>query len=193
MFIETQRLILRPLKQNDVGFLSGMMKNPDVYRYILKQEPWSDGKINSLLQKQEELFARQGYCLFGVEMKGGGALAGYCGVQPLEDFTESLIGQVGISWVFQKDYWGAGFATESASAFLDYAYLKTELQGIKALIHPANRGSMRVASKLGFEFDDLVFRNGRLRIMYSLLKEKYSNESFVLRGNCVGCLQPGLV
>lgn len=177
---------------DDAGFLSDMMKNPDVYRYILKQEPWSDGKICSLLQKQEELFARQRYCLFGVAMKGSRALAGYCGVQPLEGFSESLLGQVGISWVFQKNYWGAGLATESASAFLDYAYRKTNLQGIKALIHPANRGSMRVASKLGFEFDDLVFRNGRLRIMYSLLKEKYSSESFVFSGHSVGCLQPVL-
>ncbi|ACS79642.1 GNAT family N-acetyltransferase [Maridesulfovibrio salexigens] len=193
MFIETQRLILRPLKLGDAGFLSGMMKNPDVYRYILKQEPWSEGKIHSLLQKQEGLFARQGYCLFGVEMKGSRALAGYCGVQPLEDFSESLLGQVGISWVFQRDYWGAGLATESASAFLDYAYLKTDLQSIKALIHPANRGSMRVASKLGFEFDDLVFRNGRLRVMYSLLKEKYSSESLLYAGRSVGFMQPGLI
>jgi len=173
VFIETQRLILRPLKQNDAVFLSGMMKDPDVYKFILTQEPWPERKIDSLLQKQEKLFARQGYSLFGVEIKGSGDLAGYCGVQPLEDFSESLYGEVGISWVFKKDYWGAGLATESASAFIDYAYLKTDLQAIKALIHPANRGSVRVASKLGFEFDDLVFRNGRLRIMYSLSKDKF--------------------
>ncbi|MDC7217653.1 MAG: GNAT family N-acetyltransferase [Spirochaetales bacterium] len=193
MFIETQRLVLRPLKQSDAGFISEMMKDPDVYRYILKQEPWSEGKIDSLLQKQEQLFALQGYCLFGVEVKGSRALTGYCGVQPLEDFSESLHGEVGISWVFQKDYWGAGLATESASAFVDYAYFKTDLQDIKALIHPANRGSMRVASKLGFEFDDLVFRNGRLRIMYSLLKEKYSNELLAPAGCVVEHMHPGLI
>lgn len=173
MFIETQRLILRPLKQTDSFFVSGMMKDPDVYRFILKQEPWSKSKVDSVLRKQEDLFARQKYCLFGVEFKGARELTGYCGIQPLEDFSESLHGGVGISWVFQKEYWGAGLATESASAFIDYAYLKTDLQAVKALIHPANRGSVRVASKLGFEFDDLVFRNGRLRMMYSLSKEKY--------------------
>ncbi|WP_163351668.1 GNAT family N-acetyltransferase [Desulfovibrio sp. JC010] len=193
MYIETQRLILRPLKQSDAGFLSGMMKDPDVYRYILKQEPWSEGKIDSLLQKQEELFCQQGYCLFGVEMKGGGGLTGYCGVQPLEDFAQSLHGKVGISWVFQKDYWGAGLATESASAFVDYAYRETELKNIKALIHPANRGSMRVASKLGFEFDDLVFRNGRLRIMYSLLKEKHCNELRTSHAREVFFMEPGYI
>ncbi|WP_320007854.1 GNAT family N-acetyltransferase [Maridesulfovibrio sp.] len=175
MFIETQRLLLRPLKQSDAAYLSGMMQDPDVYRFILKQEPWSKSKIDSLLQSQEKLFAQHRYCLFGVEPKGTRELAGYCGVQPLENFSGSLQGEVGISWVFQKKYWGAGLATESASAFIDYVYFKTDLQSMKALIHPANRGSVRVASKLGFEFEDLVFRNGRLRILYSLPKEKYSS------------------
>lgn len=170
-----------------------MMKDPDVYRYILKQEPWSESKVVSLLQKQEELFEQRGYCLFAVEVKGSGTLTGYCGVQPLEKFSESLHGEVGISWVFRRDYWGAGLATESASAFLDYAYLNTDLQVIKALIHPANRGSMRVASKLGFEFDDLVFRNGRLRIMYSLPKEKYCGEFAAPLGQDAQFMQPGYI
>ena len=176
MFIETQRLLLRPLKQTDAVYLSAMMQDPDVYRFILKQEPWSKSKIDSLLQAQEKLFAQHRYCLFGVEPKGTRGLAGYCGVQPLENFSGFLQGEVGISWVFQQKYWGAGLATESASAFIDYAYLKTDLQAIKALIHPANRGSVRVASKIGFEFEDLVFRNGRLRMMYSLPKENYCVE-----------------
>lgn len=170
-----------------------MMKDPDVYRYILKQKPWSDGKTKALLQRQESLYRQEGYCLFAVEMKGSHVLAGYCGVQPLDDFSELMLGKVGISWVFSREFWGAGLATESAAAFLEYAFRNTGLKEIKALIHPANRGSVRVASKIGFEFDDLVFRNGKLRIMYSLLKENCLSTTPPVWGEVPEYLQPGLI
>jgi len=171
--IETDRLYLRPLHMGNESFISSMMRNPSVYKYILKQEPWPDSKIYRLLSSQQDLFVRTGYCLFGVEMKATRTLTGYCGLQPLEDFSGTFCNEVGASWAFHEKYWGAGLATESAAAVLDQAFKYTSLRNIKALIHPANRGSMRVARKVGFEFEDIVFRNNRLRLMYSAFDPAY--------------------
>lgn len=164
------------------------MKDPAVYRYILKQEPWSDSKIGRLLCVQREVLEQRGFCLFGVELKGTGDLTGYCGLQPLESFSEAFTDEVGASWAFHKNFWGLGLATESARAIMEQTFLRTGLDDVKALIHPANRASMRVAGKLGFQFEDLVFRNNRLRLMYSVPRSAYEvgrNGNFALT-SCLG-------
>lgn len=169
MMIETDRLYLRPLHEGDKDFLSSMMKDPAIYKYILKQGPWSESKISSLLDRQNKLFEKKGYCLFGVEIKATRTLTGYCGIQPLECFSN----EVGASWAFHKKFWGAGLATESVKAVLKQTFERTSLDNVKALIHPANHVSMRVAGKVQFEFEDIVFRNNRLRLMFSVPVSTY--------------------
>jgi len=171
--IETDRLLLRPLLEEDKDFFVSMMKDPAVYRYILKEKPWSEREVACLLGRQKEFFADKGYCLYGVEIKATRTLTGYCGLQPLESFSGLLQSEVGASWAFHKDYWGAGLATEAAASVLDYTFTHTTLDRVKALIHPANRGSMHVAGKFGFEFEDIVFRNSRLRLMFSVPDSVY--------------------
>ncbi|WP_432737177.1 GNAT family N-acetyltransferase [Maridesulfovibrio sp. FT414] len=168
MIIETQRLYLRPLKADDADYFDVLMKDPAVYRYILRQEPWAEGMVRHVLSIQHFILSELGFCLFGVALKETGRLAGYCGLQPLESFTASVVNQVGVSWVFHPDFWGMGLATEAGHAVLEKAFAATGLDCVKAIIHPANFGSIKVAGKLGFKFDDLVFRNDRLRLMYSV-------------------------
>ncbi len=195
MIIETDRLVLRALKEEDAGFFSSMMKDPAVYKYILKQEPWSDSKIGLLFRRQREILTERGFCLYGVVLKGSRQLTGYCGLQPLECFSESFADEVGASWAFHPDYWGMGLATEAARAVLEQAFARTALEDVKALIHPANRGSMRVAGKLGFQFEDLVFRNNRLRLMYSVPRSAFEDVfpnyrepfSYAVSGGALGC------
>lgn len=55
-------------------------------------------------------------------------------------------------WIW-KDYWGQGFATEAARAFVDYARDVMGLTTLVAVIDPPNAASKAVAEKLGLRFE----------------------------------------
>jgi RimJ/RimL family protein N-acetyltransferase len=72
---------------------------------------------------------------------------GYCRLvrAPNNDFDELV-------YVFHSDVWGQGFATEAATAMLDYVFSISALADIYATIDPLNTASIGVMKKLGFEY-----------------------------------------
>lgn len=54
-----------------------------------------------------------------------------------------------IGWVFNKKYYGMGYASEAAAAVVDYAFITMKLHRIIATCQPENIGSYRVMEKIG--------------------------------------------
>jgi ribosomal-protein-alanine N-acetyltransferase len=59
---------------------------------------------------------------------------------------------VDLGYRFFKEYWGKGFATESAYASLKYGFEKLGMTEIIAKALPENPGSIKVMKKLGMTF-----------------------------------------
>ena len=59
----------------------------------------------------------------------------------------ALTGELG--WVFHRDYWGQGFASEAAGALVEYAVKKLNIRHFIAHCDAENPGSYRVMEKLG--------------------------------------------
>lgn len=83
----------------------------------------------------------------------------------LEKSTGRIIGVVGFyhpqepwpgidfGWVFHRSRWGHGFATEAASAALQWAWQHTAIERVISLIAPDDHRSIRIATKLGERFE----------------------------------------
>ena len=54
-----------------------------------------------------------------------------------------------LGWVFHKDYWGQGFASEAAGALVEYAVRELNVRHFVAHCDAENPGSYRVMEKLG--------------------------------------------
>ena len=54
------------------------------------------------------------------------------------------------------EFWGKGYAYESASAVLAYGKNTIKLPRIVAIVNPANQGSIRVIEKLGLRFEKMM-------------------------------------
>ncbi|MGJ8583284.1 MAG: GNAT family N-acetyltransferase [Marinosulfonomonas sp.] len=68
---------------------------------------------------------------------------------------ETLIGSAGVhdgelGYMFAKDHWGHGYASEICAAILDHAFQHSDHQRIIAKVARTNAGSIRVLEKLGF-------------------------------------------
>jgi RimJ/RimL family protein N-acetyltransferase len=60
-------------------------------------------------------------------------------------------------FVFHRDVWSQGYATEAAELLLRFGFDHLQLRRITATCHPDNHGSARVLEKAGLEFE------GRMR------------------------------
>jgi ribosomal-protein-alanine N-acetyltransferase len=60
--------------------------------------------------------------------------------------------RIELGYRLSRDYWGQGFATEVAMRWLDVASEFLDAKTLFAFAHPENVASIRVMTKLGFEY-----------------------------------------
>jgi RimJ/RimL family protein N-acetyltransferase len=115
------------------------------------------------LAAMEQGWAERGYGRCAVELRTTGEFIGVSGLRYWESFDEVEIG-----WIFRPDHWGHGYATETASAWLDWGFRNLPDPYFTAMIRPANLRSIRVAERLGFHRlrDDVLF--GRPTTVWAL-------------------------
>ena len=59
-----------------------------------------------------------------------------------------------IGWIFHRDVWGRGFATEAGEAARDHVLRTLKRPRVVAIIDPDNEPSKRVAARLGMQYED---------------------------------------
>ena len=111
MVLQTKRLLLRQLTQEDFPALCKILQDKEVmYAY---EHAFSDEEVQDWLNRQIERYEKYGFGLWAVILKDTGELIGQCGLttQPWEDREVLEVG-----YLFQKAYWHQGYATEAAQA-----------------------------------------------------------------------------
>ena len=143
--IETDRLILRSWKLEDLPLFAKMNKDARVMRYfpsILTTE-----QTESFYKRIQSEFERNGWGLYAVELKSNGTFIGYVGLHEIgfdADFTPG----VEIGWRLAADYHNQGLATEAAKEVLKLAK-QNGLQRLYSFTAKQNTPSERVMQKIG--------------------------------------------
>ncbi len=166
--IETARLLLRPMRAEDVDDLLHIFADPKVmvsFGDILFDRQQMEQWVRRNLDHQ----GQYGYGLFSVILKANGLLIGNCG---LENMDEGDIVATELGYDFRSDYWNQGYATEAAAAVRDYAFQTLKLPRLVSMIRLGNEASRRVAEKIGMRLAEEITRYGRDYWVYSLAREE---------------------
>ncbi len=145
--IETERLILRNIIQEDKSFLMNLWTDPDVTEFmggprnIETLDPAIEDSINNPFEEE--------YDLWVLTDKFTGNPVGHCGLLDKEIEGKD---EIEIIYVIDRNYQGKGYASEIAEGILDYAFNKN-LSSVTALIKPANNISEKVAVKIGMKME----------------------------------------
>lgn len=173
LFIETERLLIRPFKMEDIEPSYIMNLDAEVSRHT------GDGGIVSKEEIERRIvenvfgdYEKHGFGRLAVELKGENKFIGFTGLKYLEDMDE-----VDLGYRFMKEYWGKGIATESAEACVNLGFNTLGLKRLIAMVLPENIGSIRVLEKLNFEYEKDIIEDNQLAKIYSLIKEKAPNKS----------------
>ena len=85
MILETERLILRKMDQNDYDALHKILADEEtMYAY---EGAFSDEEVQNWLDRQLERYVRDGHGLWAVVLKENGEMIGQCGltIQPWKE------------------------------------------------------------------------------------------------------------
>jgi RimJ/RimL family protein N-acetyltransferase len=167
--LETDRIILRPMKKEDVEPIFAMRSDADVMRFI-RAPAIKRGEAENWINLVSSRWADEkiGFC--SVIEKQSGKFLGWCGLWRLPETDEIEVG-----YAIAKEFWRKGYAVEAAEALLKYGFEKLNLNKIVAVAFPENKASQRVMEKLGMSYDytgefyecDLVH--------YSITREEFFN------------------
>jgi [ribosomal protein S5]-alanine N-acetyltransferase len=147
--LETERLILRELTLDDAPFILTLLNDPSFLRYI------NDKNVRNLEDARQYMlngpmasYARNGFGLYLVELKDTAVPIGLCGLLKREELPDPDIG-----FAFLPDYWGKGFALESAIAVMNDARERLGQKRVLAIVMPDNYASIKLLEKLGMRFE----------------------------------------
>ena len=140
--LETDRLLLRPPRLEDLDAWTEMMSDADTARYIGGVVPralcWRQ------LMTMIGAWHAEGFAMFTIVEKKSGRWVGRVGPWMPDGWPGSEIG-----WAIVRDCWGRGYAGEAALVATNWAF---DTLGWTEIIHsiaPENVASQRVAQKLG--------------------------------------------
>lgn len=146
MVLQTERLMLREMRDSDYDALCLMLRDADVmYAYA---HAFDEAESRQWLARQQQRYAENGFGLWAVELKSTGEMIGQCGLtlQPLEDRQVIEVG-----YIFRKEFWHMGYATEAARACRDLAFDRFDAREVYSIIRDNNLPSQAVARRLGME------------------------------------------
>ena len=149
MLLETERLSLRRLTQDDFEALRLILQDPEVmYAY---EGALSATEVREWLDRQLARYEMWDFGLWAVVLKESGQVIGQCGLtmQPWKDREVLEIG-----YLFQRAQWHQGYATEAARRCKEYAFQELDAEEVCSIIRNTNLPSQRVALRNGMAPQD---------------------------------------
>lgn len=149
--LETERLLLRPLRVNDAADMFDYAHRPEVTEYLL----WSPHPDMTHTRRYLEYLAGR-YRLgqfydWALICKEDGRMIGTCGFVRF-DYPHN---GAEIGYVLNPDYSGQGFMHEAAHRVLRFGFSVLNLHRIEARYMVENAASRRVMEGLGMSFEGI--------------------------------------
>src|SRR5699024_599050 len=173
--LETERLTLRRVTQEDASDLLAYLSDVDVMKYYGLESFKSIYDALDEISWYNSIFEKGTGIRWGITLKGQEKIIGSCGF--FNRVAQHYRAELGFE--LSKEHWGKGIASEAIKTVICYGFEQMNLQRIEALIEPPNIPSQKVVERQGFiregllrnyeytcgKFDDLY--------MYSLLKQDH--------------------
>lgn len=149
VILETERLYLRELNENDFDALCKIMQDEEtMYAY---EGAFSDKEARDWLDRQLSRYRENGFGLWAVVLKETGEVIGQCGLT-IQPWKNEQVLEIG--YLFQRKFWHKGYASEAAAACKKYAFEVLEADEVCSIIRDTNIPSQRVAERNGMTKTD---------------------------------------
>jgi RimJ/RimL family protein N-acetyltransferase len=152
MGLQTERLDLRHLSEDDIEPWADFLGDPEATRLLHTPEPVEDReRALAGLRRWVEL-AEGPIGMYSLAVRDSGESVGFVGFVPRDHPWGQ---ELELGWLIRRQFWGKGYATEAARA------LKPLVHGrLVSMIRVENEASANVARKLGMTVEREVDYHG---------------------------------
>lgn len=170
VLLTTARLSLRTWRPDDLPSFAALNADPEVMRYL--GNPLTTQLADTFASQLQERFCQRGFAMLPVERRADGAFLGICGINFTPWYPDEEIG-----WRFAREHWGQGYATESAAAWMAWAFTELSVGRLISVTDVPNARSTAVMRRLGMSLDheaDLEDDGVRFRaVVYSITAQQW--------------------
>lgn len=145
--LETERLILRELNENDAINFYELNLNPKVIKYTGDRAFKNVQEAKEFLENYKD-YKKNGFGRWAVISKQDQTFLGWCGLKYDDKRKETDIG-----FRFFEKYWNNGYATESAKACIDFGFKNLSQSKIVGRAMKQNIASIKVLEKIGLTYE----------------------------------------
>ena len=173
--LNTQRLLLRQITQEDDKSLFEVLSDEDTCKYLTLNAVNDMENIKRMIAGMQRFFDEKQRIRWGIAQKTDNALIGHCGFFDIDRFNCCAE----ISYCIKRELWGQGIMTEALDAMLSFGFEDYGLNRITANVIKDNAASIKVLQKLGFVQEGILreslYKNGQYHdlICFSILKSEY--------------------
>ena len=140
---------MREITQNDYKALIKILQDEKaMYAY---KGAFNEEETQGWLDKQIARYKEYGFGLWAVILKETDEMIGQCGLT-MQPWKDEEVLEVG--YLFNRDYWHHGYASEAAKACMEYAFEKLHANEVCSIIRDTNIASQNVALRNGMQIHD---------------------------------------
>jgi RimJ/RimL family protein N-acetyltransferase/gamma-glutamylcyclotransferase (GGCT)/AIG2-like uncharacterized protein YtfP len=167
--LETERLLLRQWRDEDVEPLAEIYAQPEYTRHM---PPRTVAETREQIERFRRRWAEDGHSKWAAEERASGRLIGRIGLLRHHDWPLEP-SPVEVGWTLHRDWWGRGFATEGGRACVDvWRNVLTDDPRLLSITTPANERSRAVMRRLGLSERGTAFWHGLPVVWYALERER---------------------
>lgn len=183
--IETKRLLLRDFKKTEWKVVHNYASDPEVVRYM-DWGPNTEEETKSFLERaisRQKEQPRTCYDL-AIVLKSQKVIIGGCGI--CVSNPKNREGWIGC--VLHRDFWGKGYATETAMTLLHFGFERLNLHRIFATCDPNNLASAHVLEKVSMQREACLrehkWAKGKWRdsLLYAILDHEWKLRDTTIEG-----------
>lgn len=178
IYLETERLILRELRESDIDGIFELDSNEKVHEYLGKNPIKTKEQALTNIQFIRTQYKELGIGRFACIEKASGDFIGWSGLKFNTGEKEKLNGHqdfIDIGYRFIPKYWGKGYGYESAVACLEFGFNQMNYNTIYGAADVDNIGSNKILSKIGLQFvNEFTYKDVKVN-WYKLNKSSYGS------------------
>lgn len=154
IILATERLILREMNCDDIDALRQILGDKEtMYAY---EHAFDEKEITEWLNNQLRRYREDGFGLWAVVLRTENKMIGQCGLT-FQEIPDGRVLEVG--YLFNKNYWHKGYASEAAAACRDYAFNTLKAEKVYSIIRDNNFASQKVARRTGMRAVGTTVKN----------------------------------
>ena len=147
--LNTERLILRPMRVGDAADMFDYAQREDVTTYLLWSPHQSMSYTRDYLKYIETRYDAGDFYDWAVVERSSGKMIGTCGFTRID--MPNNTGEIG--YVLNPEFHDKGYGTEAAKEALRFGFDVIGLHRIEARFMAGNNASLHVMDKLGMTFE----------------------------------------